>query len=200
MNPPMITSAISPTTAVYSDASLLIAARHDPDAFRELYERYATAVFEYFVRRTANRASALDLTAETFAQAWFVRARFRDEANGSAAPWIYGIARNVLLMSIRRGAIERRATERLGLRERLDSPRAADDPGPEGAWADGADEMLDALPSDQREAVRLRVLEDLEYTDVARHLGTTPAAARVRVHRGLKALKQHLTSSKENRS
>jgi hypothetical protein len=36
--------------------------------------------------------------------------------------------------------------------------------------------------------VRLRVLEDLEYSDVARALGTTPAAARVRVHRGLNAL------------
>jgi len=71
---------------------------------------------------------------------------------------------------------------------------------PESTWADGADELLDTLPAHQREAVRLRVLEDLEYSDVARALGTTPAAARVRVHRGLNALKQHLTSSKENHS
>ena len=71
---------------------------------------------------------------------------------------------------------------------------------PEAAWADGADELLDTLPAHEREAVRLRVLEDLEYSDVARALGTTPAAARVRVHRGLKALKRHLTPSKENKS
>jgi RNA polymerase sigma-70 factor (ECF subfamily) len=44
------------------------------------------------------------------------------------------------------------------------------------------------------------VLEDLEYADIARALGTTPAAARVRVHRGLKALKRHLIPFKENRS
>ncbi len=110
MHPPMTSSPTLPAPAVSSDASLFAAARHDPDAFRELYERYAEAVHEYFVRRTGSRATALDLTAETFAQAWFVRARFRDEANGSAAPWVYGIARNVLLMSIRRGAVERRAT------------------------------------------------------------------------------------------
>lgn len=183
-----------------SDTSLLAAARDDPDAFRELYERYAEAVHGYFVRRTGSRATALDLTAETFAQAWLVRARFRDEANGSAAPWVYGIARNVLLMSIRRGAIERRATERLGLLERLDRLQAAEDPVPESAWGDGADELLDTLPADQREAVRLRVLEDLEYSEVARALGTTPAAARVRVHRGLNALKRYLTPSKETRS
>jgi hypothetical protein len=125
MNPPMTTSTSLPAPAVVSDASLLVAARTDPDAFRELYARYAQAVNEYFARRTGSRATALDLTAETFAQVWFVRARFRDEANGSAAPWIYGIARNVLLMSIRRGAIERRATERLGLQERLDHMQCA---------------------------------------------------------------------------
>src|SRR5579862_9287337 len=192
MNPPMTSSPIAPAPAVPSDASLLAAAREDPDAFGELYERYAQAVHGYFVRRTGSRATALDLTAETFAQAWIVRARFRDEAGGSAAPWIYGIARNVLLMSIRRGALEQRATERLGLRERLDRPQGAEDAVPESRWAEGADELLDTLPAQQREAVRLRVLEDLEYSEIARALGTTPAAARVRVHRGLTALKRHL--------
>jgi DNA-directed RNA polymerase specialized sigma24 family protein len=123
---------------------------------------------------------ALDLTAETFAQAWLVRGRFRDEANGSAAPWVYGIARNVLLMSIRRGALERRATERLGLQEQLDRPQCVEDPVPESTWADGADELLDTLPAHQREAVRLRVLEDLEYPDVARapsHAESKPRSA-----------------------
>ena len=71
---------------------------------------------------------------------------------------------------------------------------------PERTWADGADELLETLPAHQREAVRLRVLEDMEYLDVARALGTTPAAARVRVHRGLKALKRHFTPFKETRS
>jgi len=198
MNPPMTSSPRLPAPAVLSDASLLAASRHDPDAFRELYERYAEAVHGYFVRRTGSRATALDLTAETFAQAWFVRARFRDETNGSAAPWVYGIARNVLLMSVRRGALERRATDRLGLQERIDRPQGVEDPVPECSWADGADELLDSLPEHEREAVRLRVLEDLEYSDIARELGTTPAAARVRVHRGLKALKRHLIPSMEN--
>jgi RNA polymerase sigma factor (sigma-70 family) len=200
MNRSMTSSRTLTAPAVSSDASLIAAARDDPDAFRELYERYAEAVHEYFVRRTGSRATGLELTAETFAQAWLVRARFRDEADGSAAPWIYGIARNVLLMSIRRGAIEGRATERLGLQERLDRPQCIDDAAPDSTWADGADELLDALPAHQRDAVRLRVLEDLEYSEVARALGTTPAAARVRVHRGLKALKHNLIRSKENHS
>jgi RNA polymerase sigma factor (sigma-70 family) len=178
-----------------SDASLLAAARTDPDAFRELYDRYAERIHGYFVRRCGDRDVAFDLTAETFAQAWLVRARFRDEADGSAAPWLFGIARNVLLMTLRRGALEQRACARLGVRDRLDRPVAAT--APDERWVEGADELLDALPAPQREAVRLRVLEDLDYDAVAMRLGTTAPAARVRVHRGLAALRARLSLSKE---
>jgi RNA polymerase sigma factor (sigma-70 family) len=181
-----------------TDAALLAAARTDPDAFRELYDRYADRIHGYFARRTGDADAAFDLTAETFAQAWLIRARFRDEAGGSAAPWLFGIARNVLLMSIRRGQLERRATERLGVAERLDVPHEPASAAPDAGWADGADELLDALPPAQREAVRLRIVDDLDYEQVAAALGTSAAAARVRVHRGLAALRaRRLDSSQE---
>ncbi len=189
---------MSPSPTMTSDAALLARARSDPDAFRELYGRYARPLHDWFARRTRSEQAALDLTAETFAQAWLVRARFRDEAGGSAAPWLYGIARNVLLMSIRRGALERRATERLGLRERLDAPGGAT-VVPDESWADGADELLDTLPPAQREAVRLRVLDELDYDAVADSLGTSSGTARVRVHRGLAALRTSLSTSKDPR-
>jgi RNA polymerase sigma factor (sigma-70 family) len=186
----------SPT--LRSDAALLADAVIDPDAFRGLYGRYAERVLGYFLRRTGNEDAAFDLTAETFSQAWIVRARFRDEAGGSAAPWLFGIARNVLLMSVRRRALERRATERLGVLERLDWPDGSCTAAPEASWSDGADELLETLPPSQREAVRLRVLDDLGYDEVAVALGTSPSAARVRVHRGLSALRAQLSPYKEN--
>ena len=68
------------------DADLLVAARGDAGAFRELYERYATRIYGYHLRRSNDRSAAHDLTAETFAQAWLARTRFRDEAGGSAVP------------------------------------------------------------------------------------------------------------------
>ena len=69
----------------------------------------------YHQRRCRDEDAAHELTAETFAQVWLVRARFRDECDGSAGPWLFGIARNVLLVSVRRRALEARARERLGL-------------------------------------------------------------------------------------
>jgi RNA polymerase sigma-70 factor (ECF subfamily) len=176
-----------------SDAGLLARARSDPDAFHELYIRYATRIDGYFMRRTRDADAAHDLTAETFAQAWLVRGRFRDEADGSAAPWLFGIARNVLLMTVRRGQLESRASERLRLLDGAGRASAAPDEG----WADGADELLDSLPPAQREAVRLRVVQELDYDEVALALGTSAPAARVRVHRGLAALRARLSPSQE---
>src|SRR6478752_3306156 len=126
---------------VRSDSALLAAARTDPGAFRELYDRYADRILAYHRRRSRDADAAHELTAETFAQAWLVRARFRDECDGSAGPWLFGIARNVLLVSVRRRALEASARERLGL---LVEPPAA---APEPAWLDGLDQALDALPA-----------------------------------------------------
>jgi RNA polymerase sigma-70 factor (ECF subfamily) len=173
-----------------TDASLLAASDRDPDAFAELYGRYAQRIHAYFLGRSGDRSAALELTAETFAQAWLVRRRFRDEANGSAAPWLFGIARHLVAQSVRSRRIESRACERLGIRDRLDEVPATVEPTV--AWLEGLDEAFADLPAGQRAAVELRVIEGLGYDDVAAGLGTTPAAARVRVARGLGQLRHRL--------
>ena len=171
-----------------TDAELLAAARTDAAAFRALYDRYAVRILRYHQRRTDDADAAHDLTAETFAQAWLARSRFRDEAGGSAGPWLFAIARHVLLASVRKRALEQTAARRLGLQS---SGTAAE---PDEAWLDGLDEALADLPEGQREAIRLRVVDDLGYEQVAASLGTTPEAARVRVHRGLAALRNRLSA------
>jgi RNA polymerase sigma-70 factor (ECF subfamily) len=176
-----------------TDAALLAAARTDADAFRALYDRHAARIHAGLLRQTRDPEAAHDLTAETFAQAWLVRARFRDESGGSALPWLLGIARNVLLTSVRRRALEQRACERLGLRERLDGAGGSA-VEPVDAWLDGLDDLLAELPAAQREAVRLRFAEDRDYAGVAAALGTTEQNARVRVHRALRTLRARLTA------
>ena len=161
-----------------SDAALLAAARTDAGAFRELYDRYAERVLGYHLRRCRDEDAAHELTAETFAQAWLSRARFRDECDGSAGPWLFGIARNVLRVSVRRRTLEATARERLGI-------EIASTVSPQEDWLEGLEDG-DEVP----EAVRLRVLDECSYDEIAETLGTTPGAARVRVHRGLAALRK----------
>ncbi|HTI33575.1 MAG TPA: sigma-70 family RNA polymerase sigma factor [Miltoncostaea sp.] len=176
-----------------TDAELLRRAHDDPAAFRRLYERHAAAVHAYHLRRTGAPDAAEDLTAETFAQAWTARRRFRDAAGGSAAPWLFGIARHVLLASVRRRRLELRACARLGVMEELD--RAPSGAVPHEAWLEGLDKALDDLPPDQREAIRLRVEEDLSYDDAARRVDATPQVVRARVSRGLRTLRTRLDAT-----
>ena len=180
-----------------TDAELIRAARSDPGAFRELYDRYAARMYRFHLGRSRDADAAHDLTAETFAQAWLGRTRFRDEAGGSAGPWLFAIARNVLSASVRRGRLEQAASARLAILERLDREPAT--VPPDERWLDGLDEALAELPEGQLEALRLRFDDDLPYDELANSLGTTPEAARVRVHRGLSALRLRLAHSKENR-
>jgi RNA polymerase sigma factor (sigma-70 family) len=169
-----------------TDAQLIHDSASDEAAFGELYRRHSLEIYAWFRRRIEWAAS--DLTAETFAQAWLSRKRYRADLADSAFPWLLGVARNVLRESARRQQIETRARERLGLpldlaaeegyasvEERL-SPRAA------------LARAVEALPEHEREALELRVVDELPYTQVAARLGVRPAAARLRVSRALRRL------------
>jgi RNA polymerase sigma factor (sigma-70 family) len=175
-----------------TDAQLMRRAS-DPAAFAELYHRHSPAVYSWFRRRLD--WAAADLTAETFAQAWLSRRRFRDERDGSALPWLLGIARNVLRDTERQDRIETRARAKLGLPLDLaaeDGYADVDDRlSPRKALA----EALAKLPSHERQALELRIVDELPYGDVADQLAIRPAAARLRVSRALRRLA--LTTPKE---
>jgi RNA polymerase sigma factor (sigma-70 family) len=173
-----------------SDAALILAAADDADAFRELYQRYSERLNGFFVRRGISRDGAVDLVAETFAQAWTSRRRFRDLAGGSAGPWLFTIARRVLIASVQRGTLERRALERLS----VDWP--VSEQGVDASVLDGLDADLEAalrdLPEAHRQALELRVLDGLAYATVADRLSCSALAARIRVSRGLARLRTQL--------
>src|SRR3954453_1727253 len=95
-----------------SDAALLRTA--DADAFGVLYGRHAAAVHGWLAPRVA--WAAADLTAETFARAWLSRRGFSDERDGTALPWLLGIARNVLRESARADRVETAARRGGGVR------------------------------------------------------------------------------------
>jgi RNA polymerase sigma factor (sigma-70 family) len=171
-----------------SDAELLRDARSSAEAFRLFYDRYAARVQSFFVRRTRDAEASLDLTAETFARAWLWRTRFRDLAGGSAGPWLFAIARSVLVRSVEKRRLEDDARRRLGLLTPTDAITVT----PEEDWLDELGGAIDGLPASQRDAVRLRVVAGFSYSEVARTLGCTPLAARVRVSRALSTLRAAL--------
>jgi RNA polymerase sigma factor (sigma-70 family) len=59
--------------------------------------------------------------------------------------------------------------------------------------------LLAELPPDQREAVQARVLEDLDYRELAARLRVSPVVARKRVSRSLRTLRRHIQHEGVNR-
>jgi RNA polymerase sigma factor (sigma-70 family) len=164
--------------------------RHD---ITRLYDQHAGAMLGFYVRRTFDPEAAVDLVAETFATAFVDRARFRGDGQDAQAAWLYGIARNLLADWRRRAGVERRALARLGVQRRdltdVEYDRIEELAGL-GALRAGLRAGLAELSDEHREALRLRVVEEREYADVADVLGITEQTARARVSRALGALRR----------
>jgi RNA polymerase sigma factor (sigma-70 family) len=169
------------------EGALVVSGRAED--FGVLYGRYEDSMLAFFLRRTGNAELAADLTAETFAAALAGRASF-DPGRGSAAGWLFGIARHLLARSVERGRVEDKARRRLGM-ERIVLPDDAlervlelvDQP---------ALRALDGLRADQRAAVGGRVLGERDYGALARELRCSESVVRQRVSRGLRALRERL--------
>jgi RNA polymerase sigma-70 factor (ECF subfamily) len=173
-----------------TDSELLIASRGDPEAFTELYRRHAEDLLRYFARRTLDPEAAAELTAETFAQAYASRATYRDQGVNGVA-WLYGVARHQLGRFFRRGRVDGAARAKLGMPLRElppDDYERIEDLIDLAPIRKALVDALETLSADQREALRLHVIDGLTYTEVARRLSCTEANARQRVSRGLRRL------------
>jgi len=162
-----------------------------PEGFARFYEEHANGVLAFAARRTLDVEVARDVMAETFAQAFRGRGRFRGTTEAEAAGWLYGIARHLLSRYARSGVVARRATERLG----ISLPELSDEDYDRVVELAGLAELrsvvaeaFERLQPDQREAVRLRIVGELSYPEVAAQLGVTEPTARARVSRGLRQL------------
>ncbi|HEX8204649.1 MAG TPA: sigma-70 family RNA polymerase sigma factor, partial [Solirubrobacteraceae bacterium] len=161
----------------------------------ELFARHSEEILAFLARRTLDPQAALDLTGETFAVAWASRRRFRGGDDDAARAWLYGIARNLLRAYLRRGYAERRALARLGVEPVELSPEShvrIEELAGLAALRRAIAAELERLPARQREALVLRVVDELSFEQVAERLGITPENARARVSRALRALQSRL--------
>ena len=180
----------------WADAELLAAvADRDGTAFSTFYRRHLAEVLAYLVRETGDSELAADLAAEVFAAVLLSAGRYEAQVP-SALPWVIGIARHKLLMSWRRGRVEARARQRLGL-----EPVELDDLALErieqlaDAGVGRLEQMLEQLPPMEREAVRWHVVDEIGYDEIAKQLNCSEMVVRKRVSRGLGRLRNQLTET-----
>lgn len=163
--------------------------------FADFYADHAGELLLFFARRVLDPQTAFDLTAETFAQAFLSRSRFRGRDARAARGWLYGIARHQLSRFHRAGAAERRAMTKLGIELPAISEeehRRVEDLAEISSLRGAIRDALQEIPRSHREALQLRVIEERSYSDVASVLGISEQTARARVSRGLRAMARAL--------
>jgi RNA polymerase sigma-70 factor (ECF subfamily) len=191
---------------MYSDASdeqlIQLHLSGDPRGMEAIYERYFDRVYRLAYSKLRSVQDAEDVTSAIFLKLCRSLDSFRGEAKFST--WIYTVASNAVMDSIRR----RRPNVSLDADLRIDGgdsvPREIEDdaPGPEDRVAD-ADfaryvySKLDALPPGQRSVIELRYFMELSYQQIADQLGVELGTVKSRLNRAVTALRSLVSVEEE---
>jgi len=153
--------------------------------FQDLYESYATEVYRFAFWLAGDSFDAEDITSETFVRAWVNHSTIRTE---TLKAYLFTIARNIYLEQ------QRKRKHQAALEDIYPDPA----PGPDRLTEAQVElqrvqQFLQTLPEIDRAAFVLRVQHELPYIEIARVLGLSLAAAKVKVHRArVKLLKARL--------
>lgn len=148
-----------------SDAQIIAQSQSSPERFAEVVRRHHAAIFGYASRRVG-ATDAEDVASETFVIA-FSRRDIYDNAYPSAAPWLYGIASN-LIRGHRRA--ERRALLAFA-RTGSDPLRPTHGEQAELGIEPAVAAAVAAMKPNHRDALLLHALAELSYDEVAMAMG-----------------------------
>jgi RNA polymerase sigma-70 factor (ECF subfamily) len=175
-------------TQTSTDAAFIRASRLDPAAFGVVFDRHWIRIHRYCVVRAGPPGE--DVAAETFRVAFDRRSGY--DGREDAAPWLYGIATNLLRtwfrsVSRRDRALRRSPGEAAGddLEDALERAEA-ERLGPELAA------VLGRLTDEERDALLLHACAELTYDQIARATGVPIGTVRSRLHRARTRVRTHL--------
>ena len=182
-----------PTAELRAEVDRLVASAREGDraAFDELVRRTYVDTYTLAMRLTANEEDARDVVQESYLRAWKGIKRFRGDAQFST--WMYRITANAAATLVQKR--RRRRAESLDM---VDEPIDTSIEGHPEAAAESAIGLEDlaravaALPPKLRSTVVLKDVYGLSHEAIAEDLGISVAAAKVRLHRGRKRLRDVL--------
>ena len=168
------------------EAELVAAARRDPRQFGVLYLRYVQPLFRYLYSRSGSQAAAEDLTAQTFLAVLEGLGRYRHD--GHFAAWLFSIARNKMADHFRREG----SLAALEDAERLPGESDLLQGAIQGERKAALAGLLEALPEDERDLLRLRFTAGLSFGEIGRLQGRSEDAVKKAVYRLLDRMQSQL--------
>jgi len=165
-------------------------------AFDELVRRTYVDTYTLAVRLTGHEEDARDVVQEAYLRAWKGLKRFRGDAQFST--WMYRITANTSYTHM-----QKRRRQRTTNLEDIEEPterRLEANPDAMAESVAGLAELAEAvqrLPETLRQIVILKDVYGLPHEAIAEELGISVAAAKVRLHRGRKKLRDLLDDTEE---
>src|SRR5688500_12069653 len=173
-------------------ADLVAAAKTgDREAFDQLVKATYMEAYTLAFRLTGNEEDARDVVQDAYLRAYKGIRRFRGDAAFST--WLYRITANCASTYL--GKRTRARHEELADDAPLVDERPEIDPGLRADQEEDRQrlsEALESLPADMRAVVVLRDVYDLPHEAIAAELGITEGAAKVRLHRARRKLRERL--------
>jgi RNA polymerase sigma-70 factor (ECF subfamily) len=168
------------------ETALIEAAKQgDREAFAAIVERHQGAVFGYLRARLLQPSDAEDLTQEVFLRCYSARARF--DSASLIAPWLIGIARNLLREYARKRKRRREvAWTELCLEVEERAKTECEAPHELISQLSGC---LDLLGPAAQEAIKLRYGAKLRLSEIGAKLARSEGAVKLLMFRARQALK-----------
>jgi RNA polymerase sigma factor (sigma-70 family) len=137
-------------------------------------------VYRFALYLSGERGEAEDITSETFVRAWTAPGPIEMV---TVKGYLFTIARNLFLQGLRR------KSRHVALNEDLRDPQA--NPYRQAEQKEKLDSVLtelQKLPEESRSALLMRAVDGMAYEEIARALGISLAAVKVKIHRARIAL------------
>lgn len=171
-----------------SDEELMLRVQMDEgSAFDILYSRYSALLTGFMLRHTSHSAQASDLVQETFLQLY--RARKDYDPDRALKPWLMTIALNIKREYFRQTTRRRDLPTSTG----IPPEQSVNGHDPELAERERVvHQALSQLPEDTRDVINLHWFEGFSFPEIAKIVGASESAVKVRAHRGYAKLKKKL--------
>lgn len=158
----------------------------DQEAFGQIFDILSDSIYKFLSFRMPNPEDAKDLTSQVFLEAWQGIHRF--DGKRSFKTWLFSIARYTLIDFYR---AHRQVASLDTVMEMADATDLEAETNTKSDFELVAS-ALDRLPELYQTILKLRFLQELEYTEIAEVTGKTENSVRVIVKRGLDKLKSIL--------
>jgi len=186
-----ITMTLKPMELQNEESKLIQAAKEDPKAFGELYNRYIERVFKYLYSRLGNAQDAEDLTSMTFLSAYQSFGQYRQD--GHFASWLFAIARNKVNDHYRRLKITVTIEEDHSTKSEADPLMTSI----ENEQAATLGVLIRELAEPEQDLLRLRFLVGMSFSEMARLLHRSENSVKKSTYRILARLHSQMEENND---